>query len=174
MRNIVIGSLMLSTAAFAVPAFAQGTPSPGTPAAPETPAVPATPPAAPAPMTPTTPAAPPATNMPVTPANPPAVVSVTDANVLSSNLVDLNVTNAANETVGSIRDLVLDVDNSLTGIIVSVGGFLGLGEHYVVLEPDSVTVTYNEDGKRWEARINATADDLKAAPAFKYEGKFGN
>lgn len=167
MRSILVGSLMLSAAAFTVPAIAQTTaPAPEAPAtpAPETPAVPVTPatPVAPAPET------------PQAPVTAPATASVTDANVLSSNLVGLNVSNAGNETVGSIRDLVLDNQNSLTGIIVSVGGFLGLGEHYAVLDPDEVTVTYNEAERRWEARVNATADELKAAPAFTYEGKFGN
>ncbi|MGV6872504.1 PRC-barrel domain-containing protein [Pseudochelatococcus sp. B33] len=178
MRNIMMGSLMLSAVALAAPAFAQeAAPTPETPAAPETPTAPETPAAPAAPETPVTPptAEPPAAGeTPATPANPPAVVSISDTNVLSSNLVGLNVSNAGNETVGSIRDLVLDSDNSLTGIIVSVGGFLGLGEHYVVLEPESVTVTYNETDRRWDARVNATAEDLKAAPAFKYEGKFGN
>ncbi|MFC0217790.1 hypothetical protein FHS82_000221 [Pseudochelatococcus lubricantis] len=107
-----------------------------------------------------------------TPASPAAVAPVSAASVLSSNLIGLNVANAGNETIGEIKDLVLGTGNELTGIVVSVGGFLGLGEHYVVLDPSTVAVTYNETDKKWEARANATAEQLKAAPAFKYEGKW--
>jgi hypothetical protein len=107
-----------------------------------------------------------------TPVAPPAVTPVPAASVLSSNLTGLSVVNAGNETVGEIKDLVLGTGNVLTGVVVSVGGFLGLGEHYVVIDPSTIAVSYNETDKRWEARINATTDELKAAPAFKYEGKW--
>ncbi len=108
----------------------------------------------------------------VTPANEPRFVSVTDTSVLSSNLVGLNVLNAGGETVGEIKDIVLAAENSVSGVVVSVGGFLGIGEHYVVVDPASLTVGYDTEGKKWQARMNATAEQLKAAPAFTYEGKW--
>jgi len=52
--------------------------------------------------------------------------------VLSNNLIGLNVTNQANETIGEIKDLILS-QGDLSGYIVSVGGFLGLGERYVIV-----------------------------------------
>ncbi len=154
MRKLVIASLLLSSAVFAVPAVAQNAPTPVAPATPVTP-----------PTTETRPA-------PVTPGTPVVVAPITEANILSSNLIGLTVRNAGNETVGEISDLVLGRGNTLTGVIVSVGGFLGLGEHYAVIDPATIAVSYNEADKTWDARVNATADELKAAPAFKYEGKF--
>lgn len=133
MRNLVLGTLLLSSVALAGPALAQSAP---------------------------------------TPVTPPAVGTVAPDSVLSSNLIGLTVANAADETVGEIRDLVLDASNQLTGVVLSVGGFLGLGEHHVVIAPSTIAVTYNENDKRWEARINATADELKASPQFKYEGRW--
>ncbi|MBB3808078.1 PRC-barrel domain-containing protein [Pseudochelatococcus contaminans] len=151
MRNLLIASLVASSAALAAPAFAQTAPTPVTPATPVEPATPAT---------------------PATPGTPATPVPVTNATALSSNLVGLAVLNAGDETVGEIQDLVLGANNQVIGVIVSVGGFLGIGEHYAVIDPETVLVTYDEADKKWHARVNATADELKAAPGFKYEGKF--
>jgi PRC-barrel domain len=97
--------------------------------------------------------------------------SVSSDAVLSYNLIGLNVQDGANNTVGQIKDLVLE-KGQLAGYILSVGGFLGMGEHYVVVQPASIGLTWDQSDKKWKATINATKDELKAAPEFKYEGKF--
>ncbi len=107
-----------------------------------------------------------------TPATAPRFVSVTDSSALTSNLIGLTVTNAGDQSVGEIKDLVLAADKSVQGVIVSVGGFLGMGEHYVVVEPSALNVSYDATAKKWHAKMNATAEQLKAAPAFKYDGKW--
>ena len=106
--------------------------------------------------------------------HPPATVKfapVPGDAVLSYNLIGLNVVDGSNANVGEIKDLVIE-KGRLTGYVLSVGGFLGMGEHYVAVEPSSVALTYDEGAKKWKASINATKDQLKAAPQFKYEGKF--
>ena len=91
--------------------------------------------------------------------------------VLSYNLIGLNLTDAENNTVGEIKDLAI-VHEKLVGYIVSVGGFLGMGERYVAVSPSSVALGYDADAKKWKAIIGATKDQLKSAPEFKYDGKF--
>ncbi|MEP9376308.1 PRC-barrel domain-containing protein [Aquabacter sp. CN5-332] len=91
--------------------------------------------------------------------------------VLSYNLVGLDVKNPQNESIGEIKDLILS-QGSLAGYIVSVGGFLGMGERYVIVRPNSMKVVYSENDKKWSATMNATKDQLKAAPEFKYEGRW--
>lgn len=98
-------------------------------------------------------------------------VTAKPTDVLSYNLIGLNVTNQANETVGEIKDLIIS-NNALTGYIVSVGGFLGMGERHVIVRPDAVKITYVENDKKWHAVMNTTKDQLKAAPEFKYEGRW--
>lgn len=98
-------------------------------------------------------------------------VTAKPTDVLSSNLVGLKVSNGSKETIGEIKDLVIS-DGTLAGYIVSVGGFLGIGEHYVVVSPSALTVNYSDADKAWTATMNATKDDLKAAPEFKYEGRW--
>ncbi len=52
-------------------------------------------------------------------------------------------------------------------MILSVGGFLGMGEHYVAVSPSSVRVSYNKDKDTWSAKMNTTKEALKAAPEFQ-------
>ena len=99
------------------------------------------------------------------------VMSVPPTATLSYNLIGLNLQDGAGNNAGEIKDLVF-VNNQLAGYILSVGGFLGMGEHYVAVTPGTVGLAYNEADKKWKGTINATKDELKAAPQFKYEGKF--
>lgn len=64
---------------------------------------------------------------------------------MSSKLNDLNVYNNQNQTIGEIEDLVIKDGKTLTGIDVSVGGFLGIGDRYVLLDPSSIVLS-NENG----------------------------
>lgn len=98
-------------------------------------------------------------------------VTAKPTDVLTSNLIDLNVTNSANEKIGEIKDVVM-ANGQVAGYILSVGGFLGIGEHYVVVSPAAVKVNYNETDKKWAALMETTKDALKAAPQFKYEGRW--
>ena len=98
-------------------------------------------------------------------------VKAKPTDVLSNNLIGLNVTNEANDTIGEIKDLILS-QGDLSGYIVSVGGFLGLGERYVIVSPSAVKVSYTENDNKWHAVMNATKDQLKTAPEFKYEGRW--
>lgn len=106
------------------------------------------------------------------PATEPRFTTVEDSNLLSSRLVDLDVTNAAEKTIGQIKDIVFAADGQVKGYILSVGGFLGMGEHYVVVDPASLAVSFDTAREKWRATMNTTEDQLKAAPAFKYEGKW--
>jgi hypothetical protein len=54
--------------------------------------------------------------------------------------------------------------------IVSVGGFLGMGDHYAAVSPEAVKITYKDN--KWHAQMNATADQLNSAPEFKYTGRW--
>jgi len=135
----------------------------------------------------------------------------------ASKLVGVNVYNDANEKIGDIDDVILDKSGKIENVILGVGGFLGMGEHYVAVAYDKLkwsnepprsttasttTSTTNrpatnadgtartaangtatttgaatttaEDRKAngyWypdHAIYNATKDQLKAMPQFKY------
>ena len=99
------------------------------------------------------------------PATDTKVITVPQDATLSYNLIGLNVYDGANANVGEIKDLIIE-KSQLAGYVLSVGGFLGMGEHYVAVGPNAVGLTYNATDKKWKAAINLTKDQLKAAPQF--------
>jgi sporulation protein YlmC with PRC-barrel domain len=56
----------------------------------------------------------------------------------ASKVVGLNVYNDANESVGSINDLLTDKTGNIKAVVIGVGGFLGVGEHLVAVSFDKV------------------------------------
>jgi opacity protein-like surface antigen len=93
--------------------------------------------------------------------------TVSKDEMFSSKLKGLNVTNQKDETIGEISDLAIK-NHQLDALILSVGGFLGVGEHYVAVSPSSVNVRYDQKNDKWLASMNTTKEALKAAPEFKY------
>lgn len=126
----------------------------------------------------------------------------------ATKLAGVSVYNDSNEKIGEVNDVILDKSGKATTVILGVGGFLGMGEHYVAVTfdqlkwvdegvrsttaststaPASGTAT-NVDGTRtttgsaitttstntkenWypdRAVFNATKDQLKSMPEFKY------
>jgi sporulation protein YlmC with PRC-barrel domain len=129
----------------------------------------------------------------------------------ASKVVGLKVYNDANESVGSINDLLMDKSGSIKLVVLGVGGFLGMGEHLVAVPFDKVkfsdqavsytgtasntnppgrpatappttttgaatgtnnaTTTSTSSTSKWypdHAVFNATKDELKGMPEFKY------
>jgi len=84
---------------------------------------------------------------------------------LSSNVVGLDVYNKDKQNIGTIKDIALDA-NGLNGYIVSVGEFLGTGDHYVVVHPSAIS--FKAKDNKWHATMDVNADQLKAAPEYKY------
>lgn len=52
----------------------------------------------------------------------------------ASKIKGLNVYNQNNEKVGDISDLMLNKDGKIDVVVVSVGGFLGIGSHDVAVK----------------------------------------
>jgi hypothetical protein len=89
---------------------------------------------------------------------------------LSSGVIGLDVYNDQKQDIGTIKDLALD-RSGLSAYIVGVGGFLGMGDHYVAVRPSAISLSYNADEKKWQATMNTNADQLKSAPEYKYPSK---
>jgi sporulation protein YlmC with PRC-barrel domain len=87
--------------------------------------------------------------------------------MFSSKLKGLNVYNQKDESVGEITDLAIK-NHQIDALILSVGGFLGVGERYVAVSPASVNVRFDSKNDKWMASMNTTKEALKEAPEFKY------
>jgi hypothetical protein len=96
--------------------------------------------------------------------------SVPAKDELSSKVVGLDVYNNANQNIGTIKDVAYN-GNSVSGYVIGVGGFLGMGDHYVAVRPSGVKLSYDAKDGKWHASMDANADQLKAAPEFKYPSK---
>ncbi|MFY9970028.1 MAG: PRC-barrel domain-containing protein [Roseiarcus sp.] len=106
------------------------------------------------------------------PAKGPDFINLQNSDMLSSNVVGLDIYNEQNNDIGKIQDVAFDSSMKITGYILSVGGFLGMGTHYVAVDPGAVSIKYDASNKVWRAAMNATKDQLKSAPEFKYGGQW--
>ncbi|MDA9495112.1 PRC-barrel domain-containing protein [Bradyrhizobium sp. CCBAU 11361] len=123
----------------------------------------------------------------------------------ASKMAGLKIYNDANESIGSINDLLMDKSGAIKIAVIGVGGFLGMGEHLVAVpydklkfvneaiaytgaatnpsaKPGAATTTGAATGtdktattvtasSKWypdHAVFNATKDELKNMPEFKY------
>ncbi len=103
---------------------------------------------------------------------PPQFVTLQQTDMLSSNVVGLDVYDMHNNDIGKIQDVAFDSNKAVKGYVLSVGGFLGMGSRYVAVDTGSVAIKYDTADKKWHANMDATKDQLKAAPEFKYEGEW--
>ncbi len=92
---------------------------------------------------------------------------VSSRDELTSRAIGLDVYNPANEDIGAIKDIAFE-NGDIKAYIIGVGGFLGVGERYVAVQPTAINLIYNADDKKWRAEMDTSKDELKAAPEFKY------
>jgi sporulation protein YlmC with PRC-barrel domain len=78
-----------------------------------------------------------------------------------------NVYDTSDNTIGEISDVLLDKDGRVTAVILSVGGFLGLGAKYVSVPFNALRMT-EKDGKRYLV-MDTTKDALISAPGYQYD-----
>ncbi|MGF7159884.1 hypothetical protein FHS85_001503 [Rhodoligotrophos appendicifer] len=81
----------------------------------------------------------------------------------ASKVIGSSVLNDRNEAIGKIDDLLVTRDGQEPYAVLSIGGFLGMGTHMVVVRYDSL--------KFVDKKIvlpGGTKDGLKMLPAFQY------
>ena len=81
----------------------------------------------------------------------------------ASKVIGSSVVNDKNETIGTIDDLLVSLDGKQPYAVLSIGGFLGMGTHLVVVPYDSLTFTANK-----VTLPGGTKEGLKTLPEFKY------
>jgi hypothetical protein len=98
--------------------------------------------------------------------------AVRPVDMTASNLMRTEVYNLQDEHIGRIEDLVIGGGREVAAVVVGVGGFLGLGQRYAALPPGAVVLTRQPNGSM-RAIVDATRDQLRNAPEFKFEGNAG-
>ncbi len=99
-----------------------------------------------------------------TPAPAPSVTTTTTTSTTtsgqwrSSKLMGLDVYNDSNEKLGDISEILVDPAGKVTGVVIGVGGFLGIGQHDILLSMEKLKFV-NEPMK------TATTGTTSTAPA---------
>ena len=78
--------------------------------------------------------------------------------------------NNDHQYIGTINDIAYN-GTSVSGYILGVGGFVGMGDHYVAVRPSAVKLDYDTKHSKWHATMNANAGQLMSAPEYKYPSK---
>jgi sporulation protein YlmC with PRC-barrel domain len=86
-----------------------------------------------------------------------------------TNWYKQNVYDPGDNKIGDVKDVLVSEDGKVTALIVSVGGFLGIGEKDVAV-PFSSVKQKMKDGKSY-LTLDTTKDALKSAPGFTYDSK---
>jgi len=81
----------------------------------------------------------------------------------ASKVVGAAVYDEDRKRIGTVDDLVVSPKDSVTYIILSVGGFLGMGTHLVAVPFSTIEISDKQMLLR-----GGTKDSLKALPEFKY------
>lgn len=88
----------------------------------------------------------------------------------ASKVNGASVYNDQNQKVGSIDDLIIDRNDHIVYAVLSVGGFLGMGNHLVAVPYDQLVINSDNKGKVDKVIMRgATKESLKAMPEFKYQ-----
>ena len=87
--------------------------------------------------------------------------------IRTSKLAGTDVRNAAGDKIGDIDEVVIGAKGRPVAIL-SVGGFLGIGEHRVAVDWNRMKLLRDSNGNL-EAHVNMTKDQLKALPEYRFD-----
>src|SRR5450756_53907 len=86
---------------------------------------------------------------------------------LASKFKGTDVLGADNQKIGDVSDILFDKSGKVDAIIVSVGGFLGLGSKHVAIAPSAFDVVKGQNDTSDKLKISATKAQLEQAQNFE-------
>jgi len=87
---------------------------------------------------------------------------------LSANaMIGTKIRNEAKDSIGAVQDLYLDGQGAIKTVVVSVGGFLGIGAKDVAIKWSDLKLS--QDGKSLVLTTSLGKDELKALPDYSAE-----
>lgn len=115
----------------------------------------------------TSPAEPRTTPLAEAPATPQrdTLQTVQPASISSADMIGAKLYSAADESIGSVSEVVLTPDGAVDAVIVDVGGFLGIGAKSVALSFSDLDFRKDENGRLY-VYTGYTQDQLESAPAY--------
>src|SRR3989440_2835596 len=86
---------------------------------------------------------------------------------LASKFKGTDVIGADDKKIGDVSDILFDKDKKVLAYIVGVGGFLGIGQKDVALDPAAFQAVPGSSANDYKLRLSMTKDELKNAPTFE-------
>jgi sporulation protein YlmC with PRC-barrel domain len=74
----------------------------------------------------------------------------------SSKMIGVDVYNSSNEKLGDISEVLLDTSGGIAGYVIGVGGFLGMGQHDIMVTPGKLK--FVNEPMRTTAAATTTTD----------------
>ena len=90
-----------------------------------------------------------------------------DEQISANTYIGQAVYNSADESIGKISDLIMEKSGGIDAAIIGVGGFLGIGEKWVAVPFEKISITAVPDSDDVKLTTSETAESLQAAPEFK-------
>lgn len=84
-----------------------------------------------------------------------------------NNYYRQDVYDLADNKIGKVTDLLVEKNGQVAAAIISVGGFLGVGEKDVAVPFNALRLI--QKNQKWYLVMNADKDALKSAPGFKHD-----
>jgi sporulation protein YlmC with PRC-barrel domain len=102
-----------------------------------------------------------------TPGQPQALSSIPPNTITMQSYYKKSVYDRADAKIGEISDVLVDKDGKIDGFIVTVGGFLGLGEKSVAVPFNAIKASQRNGS--WWLTMDTTKDQLEKAQGYKYD-----
>lgn len=90
-------------------------------------------------------------------------IGLSGASRPASQIIGLEVYNQSNQKIGQIVDIAIGEAGKMRAYVLSTPHWLT--PHYVAVDPSVLKIG------TWHAQMNATLDQLKAAPQYRYSGQ---
>jgi hypothetical protein len=82
----------------------------------------------------------------------------------SSAIVGAKAVNVRDQNIGEVKELLIGGNGVMRGAVVSVGGFLGIGERNVMVDWHDLSIS--RDGSDLRVLVKLNNDQLKALPEY--------
>lgn len=86
----------------------------------------------------------------------------------ASDVIGVTVINPNNDTLGEIDDLIVTDGDSVLFAVLSVGGFLGIGDKLITVPYDDLWISKSKDGEI-HVSYDANEEQLEAQDTFVYK-----
>lgn len=93
------------------------------------------------------------------------VIRNANGSMNASKIIGAKVESGTGDNLGEVHEIVVDKDGAVGGVVVDVGGFLGLGEHSVLLDWKDLELVERSGNEI--LLVKATQESLKAMPEYQ-------